>query len=92
MDEFRFYRKKFEKSQRAKAANNGGVGTGKDPLGGKMGPLDLNKEMFDPQNMQQQIQEERAKKRGPKLDESLRLKICDLGNGCWTYHHFSTEI
>lgn len=48
--------------------------------------------MFDPQNMQQQIQEERAKKRGPKLDENLQLKICDLGNGCWTYHHFSTEI
>jgi serine/threonine-protein kinase SRPK3 len=22
----------------------------------------------------------------------LRLKICDLGNGCWTYHHFSTAI
>jgi serine/threonine-protein kinase SRPK3 len=22
----------------------------------------------------------------------MRLKICDLGNGCWTYHHFSTEI
>ena len=34
----------------------------------------------------------RAKKRGPKLDETLRLKICDLGNGCWTHHHFSTEI
>ena len=48
--------------------------------------------MFDPQNMQQQIQEERAKKRGPKLDENFRMKICDLGNGCWTYHHFSTEI
>jgi len=22
----------------------------------------------------------------------MNLKICDLGNGCWTYHHFSTEI
>lgn len=22
----------------------------------------------------------------------MKLKICDLGNGCWTYHHFSTEI
>lgn len=90
MDEFRFYRKKFEKSQRAKANINGGVAAGKS-ISGKI-TLDLNKEMFDPQNMQQQIQEERAKKRGPKLDENLRLKICDLGNGCWTYHHFSTEI
>lgn len=37
-------------------------------------------------------EEQKAKKRGPKLDETLRLKICDLGNGCWTYHHFSTAI
>ncbi len=42
--------------------------------------------------MQQHIEEDKAKKRGPKLDENLRLKICDLGNGCWTYHHFSTAI
>jgi len=39
MDEFKFYRKKFEKSQRAKA--NTGDKT-------KVGMLDLNKEMFDP--------------------------------------------
>lgn len=26
------------------------------------------------------------------MDENLRLKICDLGNGCWSYHHFSSEI
>lgn len=42
--------------------------------------------------MQQQIQQDRANKRGKKLKEDLKLKICDLGNGCWTYHHFSTEI
>ena len=89
MDEFLFYRKKFEKSQRAKAANSGGA---KHHVVEGVAPLDLDKEMFDPKNMQQQIQQERAKKRGPKLDENLKLKICDLGNGCWTYHHFSTEI
>jgi len=44
MDEFKFYRKKFEKSQRAKAVVHGSKGTD---------GLDLNKEMFDPQNMQQ---------------------------------------
>ena len=32
------------------------------------------------------------KKRGPKVDESVQLKLCDLGNGCWTHHHFSSEI
>jgi len=26
------------------------------------------------------------------LDENVKLKIVDLGNGCWTNHHFSTEI
>lgn len=43
IEEFVFYRKKFEKSQRAKAAN----ADGSNPFEGKMG-LDLNKEMFDP--------------------------------------------
>ena len=43
MDEFIFYRKKFEKSQRAKASNLKNVDDG---------ALNLNKEMFDPQTMQ----------------------------------------
>ena len=47
MDEFKFYRKKFEKSQRAKAINTGHVGD-KASIVEKMAQLDLNKEMFDP--------------------------------------------
>lgn len=31
-------------------------------------------------------------KRGPLLDENVQVKIVDLGNGCWTYHHFTPEI
>jgi len=31
-------------------------------------------------------------KRGRKLDEKVMVKICDMGNGCWTYHHFTPEI
>jgi len=31
-------------------------------------------------------------KRGRKLDESVMVKICDMGNGCWTHHHFTPEI
>jgi len=31
-------------------------------------------------------------KRGRKLDETVMVKICDLGNGCWTHHHFTPEI
>jgi hypothetical protein len=47
MDEFKFYRKKFEKSQRAKAMISGG-GDGKKSLTEKFAQLDLNQEMFDP--------------------------------------------
>jgi serine/threonine-protein kinase SRPK3 len=31
-------------------------------------------------------------KRGRLLDEKVMVKICDMGNGCWTYHHFTPEI
>jgi hypothetical protein len=31
-------------------------------------------------------------KRGPKINENVQVKICDMGNGCWTYHHFTPEI
>jgi hypothetical protein len=31
-------------------------------------------------------------KRGPKINEDVQVKICDMGNGCWTYHHFTPEI
>lgn len=34
----------------------------------------------------------KAGKRGPKIDENVQVKICDMGNGCWTYHHFTPEI
>ena len=30
--------------------------------------------------------------RGPLADENINLKICDLGNGCWTHHHFTQKI
>jgi len=31
-------------------------------------------------------------KRGPRLREDVQVKICDMGNGCWTYKHFTPEI
>ncbi|KAI8616639.1 kinase-like domain-containing protein [Chytriomyces sp. MP71] len=34
--------------------------------------------------------ENRAKKK--KEDENIRVKIADLGNACWTYHHFTNDI
>jgi len=44
MEEFIFYRKKFEKSQRAKAS----IAGGDKKEGGQIAQLDLNEEMFDP--------------------------------------------
>ncbi len=34
----------------------------------------------------------RKKKRGPPLTESVKMSICDMGNGCWTFHHFTSKI
>lgn len=31
-------------------------------------------------------------RRGPLATEDIKLKICDLGNGCWTHHHFTHKI
>ncbi len=35
---------------------------------------------------------DRGKKRGPRIDEGVKVQIADLGNGCWTYHHFTPQI
>ena len=31
-------------------------------------------------------------RRGPEVDSSIKVKICDIGNACWFNHHFSTII
>ena len=63
-----------------------------DELGAVLGIPYLKFDLLDPRQIKHEIEEDKAKRRGPKLGEDLKLKICDLGNGCWTYHHFSTEI
>lgn len=35
---------------------------------------------------------DRVTKRGPKIDEDVHLAIVDMGNGCWTHHHFTSQI
>jgi serine/threonine protein kinase len=37
-------------------------------------------------------QNDKGKKRGPGIDENVKVKLVDLGNACWFHHHFSTEI
>ena len=36
-----------------------------------------------------EMQAKNMHERGPLADENISLKICDLGNGCWTHHHFT---
>ena len=31
-------------------------------------------------------------RRGPEVDSTIKVKICDIGNACWFNHHFSTII
>ena len=35
---------------------------------------------------------EKYNRRGPEINPSIEVKICDLGNACWFNHHFSTII
>lgn len=58
-----------------------------------------NQDKEDPQNPSQQTQDQLTEdaegnqnRRGPKIDKNVQVKICDMGNGCWTYHHFTPEI
>lgn len=91
---FLTYRRKFEQSQklRIQSGQRDAVPQSEEDeqLGKEMGIPMLSFQVMDPRVMQQAIEEDRANKRGSKIDENVRLKICDLGNGCWTYHHFST--
>jgi len=56
------------------------------------------KKLFEKSNDEQEKlkilkeQQDRGKKRGPGIDENVKVKVVDLGNACWFNHHFSTEI
>ena len=39
-----------------------------------------------------EIDKDKMTKRGRKIDDEVMVKICDMGNGCWTHHHFTPEI
>ena len=44
------------------------------------------------QKAKQELADAKMHERGPLADENISLKICDLGNGCWTHHHFTQKI
>ena len=53
---------------------------------------DLNpKKEQSVEEMKKEFQDLQSK-RGRKLDNKVMVKICDMGNGCWTHHHFTPEI
>lgn len=53
----------------------------------------MKKEFSEVEEKQkQEIYDELHNKRGRKIDEKVMVKICDMGNGCWTHHHFTPEI
>lgn len=49
-------------------------------------------DLTDPSSVKEPAEVPKVASKGPKIDENVKLKICDLGNGCWTHHHFSSEI
>ena len=53
-------------------------------------------DLLDDAAKEKQEREEKEKeeeqKRGPRIGDDVQVKICDMGNGCWTYHHFTPEI
>ena len=65
--------------------------TGSEALKMHSGLL-LEDDLLEQQQEKLQKKEEKSKRRGPKIDENVSVKICDMGNGCWTYHHFTPEI
>lgn len=52
----------------------------------------MNGLLLDDEEEVDTLEQQNKKKRGPKLDDNVTVKICDMGNGCWTYHHFTPEI
>lgn len=51
----------------------------------------INTEILEPNNAGYD-EDVKTTRRGPKLDENAHLTICDMGNGCWTHHHFTSQI
>ena len=52
----------------------------------------VNGLMDDNQDAEMTKEKEEEMRSGPKIGNDVQVKICDMGNGCWTYHHFTPEI
>lgn len=51
-----------------------------------------NAEDKEPEKAEADKDKSKASASKAKVDENVRIKVCDLGNGCWRHHHFSSAI
>ena len=49
------------------------------------------KTQFEKEKIMKALNEKFSRK-GPEIDSSIEVKICDVGNACWFNHHFSSII
>ena len=49
------------------------------------------KTQFEKEKIMKALNEKFSRK-GPEIDPSIEVKICDVGNACWFNHHFSSII
>ncbi|KAI9344044.1 kinase-like protein [Obelidium mucronatum] len=55
------------------------------------GPLDMKDDGLTEEERTRKRRDER-KEQKKREDEHIRVKIADLGNACWTHHHFTNDI
>ena len=53
--------------------------------------LSQAKTEFEKEKIKKKLKEQFSR-RGPEIDPSIEVKICDVGNACWFNHHFSSII
>ena len=41
---------------------------------------------------QEAVEDPKVTRRGPKISDDVDIAIVDMGNGCWTHHHFTSQI
>jgi serine/threonine protein kinase len=58
----------------------------------KLNTVNLVNQVVDDDDDDEVDQDGKKTKRGPKLNEDAVLTIVDMGNGCWTHHHYTSEI
>jgi len=80
------------KAGRRGAQKAGSTDRFKDMFKGLMGDSPDKTDNDEPAAKKGSEEDTSKMKRGPRLRDDVQVKICDMGNGCWTYRHFTPEI